>query len=230
MVTRPFDRARNVLGDRRGELQEFASRTFKREAMLVISAHGIRTQRRDASAAFYFHRLRPPGARRAVRFRRHPLFDVPAIHCGIFRFLAQLDNFAKQRAGCGIVLGEFAANPREPIPSPYRAIVRLAKTINAAGNLETMRDAFRRIVRFALDLNHLRCGLKSSVFTTNLWSRQSSMTSETFPTWPSTMASCSRASISHVSTVPGAICDGPESSWTPISGAIIGRRMAMPCA
>src|SRR5882762_1082298 len=42
MAARPFDRARDVLGDRRGELHEFASRTFERKAMLVISAHGIR--------------------------------------------------------------------------------------------------------------------------------------------------------------------------------------------
>jgi len=31
MVTRPLDRARDVLGDRGGELHEFATRTFERE-------------------------------------------------------------------------------------------------------------------------------------------------------------------------------------------------------
>jgi hypothetical protein len=66
---------------------------------------------------------------------------VPSIYRGVFRFPAQLDDFAKQRTGCGIALLELSADPRQPIPSPNRAIVRLAEAIDAAGQLETMRYA-----------------------------------------------------------------------------------------
>src|SRR5229473_4358625 len=76
---------------------------------------------------------------------------------------------------------------------------------------------------------HFLLGAKSSVFTTNLCSPQFRTISLTLLTWPSTMASCSRATISHVSTVPRASCRGPESSCTPMSGAIMGRRMATSC-
>src|SRR5713226_9987316 len=44
------------------------------------------------------------------------------------------------------------------------------------------------------------------------------------------MASCSRSEAAHWRTVPGLSSPGPESSCTPISGAIIGRRMATSCA
>src|SRR6266404_8030184 len=146
-MARPFDCAGDVLGDCRRELYEFAARALEREAMLVFAARGIRAERRNAAAALDFERLRPPGARRAVRFG--PLLDVPAIHRRIFRLLAQFDGFAKQRARRGIALLEFSANPRQPVPSPNRAIVRLAETIDASGQLETPRDRLRRIVRFA---------------------------------------------------------------------------------
>src|ERR1700730_15563444 len=149
MVARPFDCAGDVLRDRRRELHEFAAGAFKREAMLVFAARWVWPKRRNAAPALDFDRLRPPGSWRAVRFRRQPLLNRPAIHGGIFRFLAQLDDFAKQRAGSGIVLLEFAANPCQAVPSPNRAIVRLAEAVDAAGQLETMRDAFRSVVRFA---------------------------------------------------------------------------------
>ena len=96
-----------------------------------------------------FDRLCIPRARRAVRFRRDPPFDVPAIDRWIFRFLAQLDDFAEQRPGRGIVLLEFAADPREPIPSPDGAIIRLAESVDTAGEFEAPRDIFRRLVRLA---------------------------------------------------------------------------------
>src|SRR5258708_14803903 len=153
-MARAFDCGVDVLGDCRRELYEFAARALEREAMLVFAARGIRAERRNAAAALDFERLRPPGARRAVRFGRHPLLDVPAIHRRIFRLLAQFDDFAKQRARRGIALLEFSANPRQPLPSPNRAIVRLAKTIDTAGQLETMRDACRSVVRFAQNRNH----------------------------------------------------------------------------
>src|SRR5713101_3111519 len=101
--------------------------------MFVLTARGIRAERGNAAAAFYFDRLRPPGARRAVGFWRQPFLDVPAVHRWILRLLAQLDDFAKQRARRAIALGEFPANPRQAIPAPYRAIVRFAKGIRAAG-------------------------------------------------------------------------------------------------
>src|SRR5258707_5482288 len=139
-MARPFDCAGDVLGDCRRELYEFAARALEREAMLVFAARGIRAERRNAAAALDFERLRPPGARRAVRFGRHPLLDVPAIHRRIFRLLAQFDDFAKQRARAGSTLLEFSANPRQPVPSPTRPIVRLPGTVGASGQLETPRE------------------------------------------------------------------------------------------
>src|ERR1700737_3993748 len=127
MTARPFDGARDVLGHGCRELHEFTARALEREAMLVIAARGIRPERRDAAAALDLYGLCPPGWRRAVCFRRQPLLNVPAIHRWIFRLLPQLDDFAKQRTRGGIVLLEFSANPRQPIPAPDGAIVRLAK-------------------------------------------------------------------------------------------------------
>src|SRR5260370_41664378 len=144
----PFDWAGDVRGDCRRELYEFAARALEREAMLVFAARGIRAERRNAAAALDFERLRPPGARRAVRFGRHPLLDVPAIHRRIFRLLAQFDDFAKQRARRRVALLEFSANPRQPVPSPDRAIVRLAETIDTPGELQPMRGACRSLLRF----------------------------------------------------------------------------------
>src|SRR6266404_4885358 len=110
MTPRPFDGARDVLGHGWRDLQEFAARTFERDAMFVFAACRIRAERRNAASAFNLYRLRPPGSRRAVRFRRQPLLNMPAID---------------------------------------RGILRLAKAIDAAGQLETIRDRLRRVVRFA---------------------------------------------------------------------------------
>src|SRR5258706_435080 len=149
MAARPFDGTRDVLRDGGRELHEFAARAFEREAVLVFAARGIWTECGHAASVLNFHRLCPPGSRRSVGFWRQPLLDVPPIHRGIFRFLAQLDDFAKQRARRGITLLEFSTNPSEPIPSPNRAIVRLAESIDAAGQLETVRDRLRCVMRFA---------------------------------------------------------------------------------
>ena len=62
--------------------------------------------------------------------------------------LAEFDHFAAQCTG-RIALLELPTDPREPIPSPNGAIVRFAKTVDTAGQLETMRNGFRRVVRFA---------------------------------------------------------------------------------
>src|SRR6266446_1799596 len=151
---------------------------------------------------------------------------MPAVHRGILRFLAQLDDFAQERARGGIVLLELPADPCEAIPSPYGSIIWVAKTIRAARAREAMRHGLRCSVRFAYDENHFPCGLKSRDFTTNLWSPHSRTRSVTVAILVSTMASCSRSDVAHWSTVPGLSSRGPESSCTPISGAIMGRRMA----
>src|SRR5216683_1650030 len=115
-----------MLRNHRRELHEFAVRALQREAMLVFAARGIRPKCRDAAPVLDFDCLHPPSARRAVGFWRQPFLDVPAIHGGVFGFLAQLDDLAKQRARNGIALLEFSANPRQPIPTPYGAIVWFA--------------------------------------------------------------------------------------------------------
>jgi hypothetical protein len=148
MAARPFDGAGDVFGDRWCELHEFPARALEREAVLVFAARGIRPERGDVAAACDFHRLRPPGSRRAVGFRRQPLFDVPAIHGGIFRFFPELDALAQQNAVL-VALLKFAANPGQAILSPDGAIVRLAEAIDAAGEFETMGDGFRSVMRLA---------------------------------------------------------------------------------
>src|SRR6059058_2948495 len=134
-MARALDRASDVFGNRGRQLDEFAACTFEREAVLVFTACGIRTQRGNAATACGFDRLRPPFRRRAVNLGRQPFFYVPAIHGGILRLSSELDEFAKQRTG-RITLLEFSANPREAIPSPHGAIVRLAKGVAAAGKFE----------------------------------------------------------------------------------------------
>src|SRR5690242_13810964 len=53
--------ARNVPRHRRRQLHELAARPLQREAMLVISARRIRSQRGNASSIGYLHRFRAPG-------------------------------------------------------------------------------------------------------------------------------------------------------------------------
>src|SRR5579863_829454 len=110
--------------------------------MLVFAARWIWPERGNADAVVAFDGLRVPGAGRAVDFRRHPPLDVPAVDRGILRFLAQFDNFAEQRASCGIVLLEFSANPSEAVPSPYNAIIWFAEAVDAAGACQTLRHVF----------------------------------------------------------------------------------------
>src|SRR6266568_9528662 len=100
--------------------------------MFVFAARRIRAERGYADAAFPLDRLRVPRQRRAVRFRRHPALDVPAVYGRILRLLAQLDDFAEQRSCRGIALLEFSADPGEAIPAPHRAVIRLAEAIAAA--------------------------------------------------------------------------------------------------
>jgi len=86
--------ARDVLGDRRGELHEFAARIFEREAMLVISAHGYGLTPgcfgRPSTSIVCAHQ-----ARGEPYVSRHPLFDGSDSPPDI-SVLAQFDNFAKQ--------------------------------------------------------------------------------------------------------------------------------------
>src|SRR5438128_4610548 len=117
--------------------------------MLVLSARRIRAERGYADAVFPLDRLRVPRGQRAVRFRRQPALDVPAVDGRILRLLAQLDNFAQEGSRRGIALLEFSADPGEAIPAPHGAVIRLAEAIDPAGAFETLRDAFRRLVRFA---------------------------------------------------------------------------------
>src|SRR5579871_3994408 len=119
--------------------------------MFVISACRIRTERGDAAAVGHFDCLRPPGARRTVRFSGQPFLDMPAIDRWIFRLLAELGDFPQQRSGCGIVLLEFAANPREAIPSPHDAIVRLTERIFSAGQGEGVNNGLWWLVCFSHD-------------------------------------------------------------------------------
>src|SRR6266571_4547945 len=98
---------------------------------------------------------------------------------------------------------EPSADPGVPVPAPHGAIIRFAKPIDAASPFEPVSDVFRSVMRFADDENHFRRGLKSRDFTTNLWSPQSRIRSVTFAIWLSTMASCSRSDVAHLSTVTG---------------------------
>src|SRR5712692_7117717 len=129
-----------------------------------------------------------------------------------------------------VAILELSPDPCQAVPTPYGAIVRFAVAIEAAGSFEAMRHSFRRVMRFANYKNHFPRGLKSRDFTTNLCSPQSITRSVTLAILVSTMASCSRSDTAHRSTVPGLSSRGPESSCTPISGEIIGRRMATSCS
>ena len=128
--------------------------------MFVFTARRIRPERGNAAAIGNFDRLRVPRARRTVSFGRNPLFDVPAIDRRIFRLLAQLDDFAKQRSGTRIVLLEFSADPRKPIPSPHGAIIWRTEWIATAGEFERTHDGLRWLVRLAQNDNAWRAERK----------------------------------------------------------------------
>src|SRR5258708_22927214 len=93
-MARAFDGARDVFSYRRCELDEFAARTFEREAMLEFAARRIRAERGDADAVLALDRLRIPLTRLAVSFRRKPALDVPAIDRGILRFFSEFNAFS----------------------------------------------------------------------------------------------------------------------------------------
>src|SRR5262249_44965038 len=147
------DGAGNMFGGGCRKLYEFAARRFQREAMFIVAAAWIRAERGNADAVFSLDRLRVPGARRAVRFRRHPALDMPAVDRGILRFLPQFNALSQQPAVFVAIL-ELAADPREAVPAPHGAVVGLAETIRAAVRFETTRDCIRRFVRFASHEDH----------------------------------------------------------------------------
>ena len=76
---RSLNRAGHVFGDRRRQLDEFSARRFQREAVLIVTKRRIRPEGRNALRAGVFRSLQIPIVRRAVSFRWHPPFDVPAI-------------------------------------------------------------------------------------------------------------------------------------------------------
>src|SRR5712691_7612104 len=119
--------------------------------MFVFATRWVRPECGYADAVFPFDGLRVPRPRRAVRFRRHPALDVPAVYGRILRLLAQLDDFAEEGSRRGIALLEFSANPRQAIPAPHRAVIRLAEAVDPASPFETLRDRFRRLMRLAQD-------------------------------------------------------------------------------
>src|SRR5713226_278371 len=155
--------------------------------MLVFAARWIGSERGNADAVLAFDGLGVPGAGRAVRFRRQPPLDVPAIDGGILWFHTQFDSLAQQGAMLVAVL-EFSAYPSEAIPTPCGAVIWFAEAVRSARAGETMRHCLRRVVRFAEHANHFDRDANSSVFTMNLCSPQFNTSSVTFPTWPSTIA------------------------------------------
>src|SRR5260370_8948828 len=99
--------------------------------MLVFTARRIRPKRGNADAVLPLDRLRVPGAGRAVRFRRQPTLDVPAIHGRIFWLLAQFNALAQQRAMLVAVL-EFSADPTEAIPTPCSPVISFPEPVPPA--------------------------------------------------------------------------------------------------
>ena len=155
-MPRKLNGPRNVLRCRWRELQELSAWSFEREAMLVFPARRIRSQCGNADAVFAFNGLCIPQARRAISFWSHPPLDVPTIDRWILRLLPQFDDFSEKRTRRGIVLLEFAANPREPVPSPNGTIIRLTETVDASRAAQKLRDRHWRLMRFAKDKDPLR--------------------------------------------------------------------------
>src|SRR5260370_23117392 len=122
-----------------------------------------------------------------------------------------------------VALLNFAADPGKAVPAPHGTIIRFSEAIAITGSFETLRDAFRRVVRLAYNSNHFARGENSTVFTTNFCSPQASTRSVTLAMRVSTMASCWRTDDQHGSTVPSFRSRGPESSCTPMIAEFIGR-------
>src|SRR5712692_9592313 len=147
--------------------------------MLVFAARRVRSERRNADPVFALDRLRVPSTGRAIRFRRQPALDVPAVYRRIFRFNPQF-NALSYKSTVLVAILEFPADPREAVPAPHCPVIRFPEAIPSPGLFETSRDTFRRLVRLAYNSNHFARGENSTVFTTNFWSPQSSINSLTF--------------------------------------------------
>jgi hypothetical protein len=99
----------------------------------------------------------PPFFGGAVKFGRHPAFDVPAIDGQIFWDAAQLDRFAR-RVAVRVAVGPAAADPGESRAAPHDAKVWFAVAIRAAGARDAFGDCGGCVVSFARDAD-ARCGV-----------------------------------------------------------------------
>ena len=149
---RPFDRADDPVARRRCKRNEFAARAFEREAVFVIPARRVRSQRCDAHAIFDFGSLCNPLLRRAVGLRGHPSLDVPAILGKIFWDAPQLHRFANLIA-VRVPVRPLPANPRQPRPAPHHTKIGLAVTVHPTRARGPFLHASRRLMRFSCDAN-----------------------------------------------------------------------------
>src|SRR5579862_3876921 len=146
----PFDCTDDVVAGCCVERLEFAGAGLQCEAVLVVAARRVWAERGDADAIFGFGCERAPLVGRAVKFGRHPAFDVPAIEGQIFRDLPELDRFPADVA-VGVAVSPAAADPGEARAAPDDAEVRFAVAIGAAGARDAGGDRGGGVVRFASD-------------------------------------------------------------------------------
>jgi hypothetical protein len=148
-----FDGSRNLARNAGRQLHELAARPFQREAVLVITARWIRPERGNTSSVLDFDSFRAPLLRRSVALRRKPPLDVPAIVWRVLRFKTKFDHFAQQLT-LGVAVFPFPANPVQPRPSPYRAVIRPAKPVVPACQSKFPRDLRWRFVHFSNYADH----------------------------------------------------------------------------
>lgn len=136
LSARPFDRADNPIARSACKRCEFPAGAIQREAVLIFTTRGVRPQRRDANSVLHFRRLRIPGLRRAVEFRRNPPFDVPAIRGNVLWNAAKFDRLANH-ASIGITVGPAPTNPSKSRSAPHHTEIWFAESVRAA----SARDA-----------------------------------------------------------------------------------------
>jgi hypothetical protein len=152
LASRPFHRANNPIARRGGKRNELSLRVRQREAMLVFTARGIWTQRRDPNSIFNFRGLLEPLCRRAIRIRRHPSFDVPAIDRQILWNAASLNKLSNH-VPARVTIGPSPTHPGEPRTAPHDSKIRFSVEICTAGDKQPLADVARSVMRFPSHAN-----------------------------------------------------------------------------
>lgn len=148
LAASPFHAADDPIASGGRERDELSARAAERKAMLVISPRRIRAEGRQREPTFHLRRLCAPRLRRAIRFRREPALDMPALVRKIFGNAPQFHAFSDHVA-VRIAIGPAATDPGQPRASPYHAKIRFTEAIQTTSARDALLNPLGSFVRFS---------------------------------------------------------------------------------